>query len=74
MIADRDDRMPVILTPALEKVWLQPDGSVHLLCALLEPLPADDLVMYPISPRVNSVRADDPDLLTPVHLLVDPNR
>jgi len=68
------DRMPVILDRSVEKEWLKPSSSVDFLRALLQPLAADAMALYPVSPRVNSVGADDADLLTPVHVLVDPNR
>jgi putative SOS response-associated peptidase YedK len=33
---------------------------------LLKPFAADQMKMWPISPRVNSPKNDDPDILTPI--------
>ena len=33
---------------------------------LLNPFPADQMKMWPISPRVNSPKNDDPGILTPI--------
>jgi putative SOS response-associated peptidase YedK len=32
----------------------------------LKPFPSDRMKMWPISPRVNSPKNDDPDILTPI--------
>jgi putative SOS response-associated peptidase YedK len=60
------DRMPVILQPEEEKVWLseQPDREKHL--SLLRPFPTDQLKMYPVSTLVNSPRNNVPEVLYPV--------
>jgi putative SOS response-associated peptidase YedK len=39
------------------------DGDLK---ALLKPFPADQMRIWPISPRVNSPRNDDPDIVTPI--------
>jgi putative SOS response-associated peptidase YedK len=60
LIAPVHDRMPVVLPPARLSEWLR-DGDPAIM------VPADDalLVATAVSPRVNSVRNDDPDCLTP---------
>ena len=46
--------------------WLDPTAEdVDALSALLVSAPNDAFVSLPVSPRVNSVRNDDPSLLQP---------
>jgi putative SOS response-associated peptidase YedK len=63
LVASIHDRMPVILAPADYDRWLgiEPDPR-----DLLKSFPPDLMRMWPVSTRVNSVRNDDPDLLTPM--------
>jgi len=61
------DRMPVILHPYEYGEWLDrnttnPAGLVHLF----HPYPADLMEMWPVSPMVNSVKNESPDLVVPV--------
>ncbi len=61
------DRMPVILPPHLEALWL--DHNVQdpgLLSSVLVPYPADAMRAYEVSPLVNSVRNNGPELLAPL--------
>jgi putative SOS response-associated peptidase YedK len=61
------DRMPVILRPDDEPLWL--DHSVtdtRDLVSLLVPSPAESMEAYPVSRRVNVPTVDDPALLAPV--------
>lgn len=60
------DRMPAIVAPDQWDLWLNPSpADAGELIALLEP--RDDLALdaYAVSPLVNSVRNDGPDLLLP---------
>ena len=52
--------MPVILPPDAYEVWLDP-AVQHpgRLQSLLRPYPAEGMVAYPVSMRVNSPRHDD---------------
>lgn len=63
MMAEIHDRMPVILAPEDYREWLgeEPDPA-HLL----KPYPADDMVMWPVSTRVNSPKNNDPDIIVEV--------
>jgi putative SOS response-associated peptidase YedK len=54
------DRMPVVLAPDQVDRWLRRGDP-----GLLRPAPDDTLVATPVSPRVNSVRNDDPACLEP---------
>lgn len=59
-------RMPVILSPTDWDLWLDPQvDDLGVLQSLLRPAPAECVRAYPISPLVNSVRNDGPELLIP---------
>lgn len=55
------DRMPVILHPENEHLWLHSENTEELF-ALLKPYPAELMESYPISDRINSVTQDDAQL------------
>jgi putative SOS response-associated peptidase YedK len=61
------DRMPVILQPEDWSAWLDP-GELEAaeLGSLLTPAPVELLHSYPVSPAVNSNRADGPELVEPL--------
>ena len=57
------ERMPVIIERSDWKVWLgEEDGDVT---ALLRPLAADRLRVWPVDRKVNNVRNDGPELIEP---------
>jgi putative SOS response-associated peptidase YedK len=59
--------MPAILEPAAVSRWLDPNAAgAEPLLALLRPYAAEDLVVYPVSPRVNQVTYDQPDCVIAV--------
>jgi len=60
VVAALHDRMPVILKPDDYDRWLgeEPDPA-----DLIRPYPADDLVAWPVSKRVNTPENDDPSIL-----------
>jgi putative SOS response-associated peptidase YedK len=63
------DRMPVIVERADWPLWLgEADGDVT---ALLRPLPADRLRIWPVERTVNNVRNDGPELLAPCSLPIE---
>jgi hypothetical protein len=55
--------MPVILPEEDHAKWLREteDGDLK---ALLKPFPADQMRIWPISPRVNSPKNHDPDIVS----------
>lgn len=60
-------RMPVVLPDEQAMArWLDPEADPEALRALLQPLPEQDTVVYPVSERVNQARNDGPELLAPV--------
>lgn len=50
------DRMPVIITKAKEKVWLDPSTDPRELLELLHPIPSELIQTHPVSTFVNSTR------------------
>ena len=61
------DRMPVILPPHLEALWLDPTvEDPAVLSQVLNPYPDELMQMYPVSTLVNSVANNSPQLLTPM--------
>ncbi len=60
------DRMPAILLPELEKTWLDDDAlSLSQIDDILLPYPDENLKMYPVSPKINSVKNNDKTLIEP---------
>jgi putative SOS response-associated peptidase YedK len=66
LVAPIHDRMPIVLEPADWDAWLAEETSVLDLRPLLRPLAAQALAMHPVSPAVNSVRNQGPELLIPI--------
>jgi putative SOS response-associated peptidase YedK len=61
------DRMPVILPDEVWGEWLDPaNEDIGALQSLLVPFAAEQLHAFPVSPLVNNVRNDSPELLEPV--------
>ena len=60
------NRMPVIVRPEDYDRWLDPESDFKSAEAVLSrPLPADRMVAYRISTKVNNVRNEGPDLIAP---------
>ncbi len=57
------NRMPVILRPEHERPWLDGTAPGGDWSEVLGPYPAEQMMAYPVSPRVNSPRNDDPEVL-----------
>ncbi len=67
MLAPIHDRMPVILPPDAYTVWLDSAvRDVERAQALLTHYPADAMMAYPVSTRVNNPAHDLPDLVEPL--------
>lgn len=66
LVADIHDRMPVILRPEDEAVWLNRElRDPARLLPLLQPYPARKMTAYPVSPLVGNVKNDSPACLEP---------
>jgi putative SOS response-associated peptidase YedK len=57
------DRMPVILSDEEADAWMLPNEDVKKLGQLLVPAPERLLIATAVSPRANSVKNDDPNVL-----------
>ncbi|MHC4447786.1 MAG: SOS response-associated peptidase [Planctomycetota bacterium] len=69
LVRSLHDRMPLILDPKDFDLWLDPDmRDPERLQTLLKAIAAasEDLVAYPVSPRVNTPANDDPACLQAV--------
>jgi putative SOS response-associated peptidase YedK len=60
------DRMPAILLPEQEKLWIDPSLSSSEALQLIIPYPDETTEIYRVSERVNRVGENDPDLVRPV--------
>ena len=69
LCAELHNRMPVILAPEVWPAWLgeEPADEPHLK-SFLAPYPSDDMICWPVSPRVGNVKNNDPSLVEPVVL------
>jgi len=66
LISTIHNRMPAILKPEDEAVWLDPTSSVTGAAHLLKPYPAGEMEYYPVSTAVNSPKFDDPSCVIPI--------
>jgi len=67
IVADVHDRMPVLLDPRTYETWLDPDEHrPEILMALLHAKGGDDLVVTPVSTRVNNPRNEGPENVRPL--------
>jgi putative SOS response-associated peptidase YedK len=73
LIAPIHDRMPIVLEPGDWDAWLAAETSILELRPMLRPLPAEELAMHPVSPSVNNVRNQGPELLVPIGPAVSPS-
>lgn len=58
-------RMPVILNPKNEKLWLSGDADPETLMKLLAPYDSAAMKRYEVSPRVNSAANEGPECVAP---------
>ncbi|GKU78518.1 SOS response-associated peptidase [Paenibacillus sp. L3-i20] len=64
VVAPIHDRMPVILQPEQESLWLDRQlQNVAILSSMLQPYPSELLEAYPVGNAVGNVRNDDPSLV-----------
>ena len=64
LIKPLHERMPVILHPQEYDIWLDREtNNPEMLKRFYQPYPADNMEMYPVSPLVNSAKADSPELI-----------
>ena len=66
LMANIHDRMPAILLPDQEKIWLDNELPAKDVLQMIIPYPDDELVAYPVSKAVGNVRNNDASLLLEV--------
>ena len=71
LVSEIHDRMPVILDPDVESVWLDPDmDDTIALSELLVPYPSELMTAYEVSRIVNSAANDVPECIAPIGRLL----
>ncbi|MCZ6694872.1 MAG: SOS response-associated peptidase [Bacteroidetes bacterium] len=60
-----NSRMPVILPSNYERNWLNDTESLEMLLDLLKPYQSEAMSYYTISPLVNSIKQDSPQIIQP---------
>ncbi|KPQ20072.1 MAG: hypothetical protein HLUCCX10_00460 [Algoriphagus marincola HL-49] len=63
LVSEVHDRMPVVLTQETEKKWLNNYSEEEELLEILKPFSANEMLSYPVSTLVNSVKNDSPALI-----------
>jgi putative SOS response-associated peptidase YedK len=67
LCAELHNRMPVVLKPDVWPAWLgEEPADVRDLKGMLAPYPSDEMIAWPVSPRVDNVRNNDSSLIEPV--------
>jgi putative SOS response-associated peptidase YedK len=67
VLAPIHDRMPVIIPPTAYSQWLDPElRDGESLSSLLVPFPPEDMLAFPVSPRVNAPTVDDETCIAPL--------
>jgi putative SOS response-associated peptidase YedK len=62
------DRMPVILDPSAEALWLEPTSSADALRSLFVPYASEQMEAFPVSPWVSDAKHQGPRCLEPVNV------
>jgi len=63
LVAEVHDRMPAIIKKEDEAKWMDKYSSESDLLSLLKSYPADEMNSFPVSPLVNNVGNDTPQIL-----------
>lgn len=66
LMKDIHDRMPAILLPEQEKIWLDSTLSANEVMKIIEPYPSDLMKAYKVSSAVGNVRNNNADLILPL--------
>jgi putative SOS response-associated peptidase YedK len=69
LCAELHNRMPVVLAPDAWPAWLgEEPAELPELKALLAAYPSDEMIAWPVSPRVGNVKNNDASLIEPIPL------
>ena len=67
LCAELHNRMPVVLKPAWWPAWPgEEPADAPSLKVLLAPYPSEEMIAWPVSPRVGNVKNNDPSLIEPI--------
>lgn len=67
------DRMPAILTPDMEKLWLEENVSATQLLDILQPYDPDQMKAHKVSKKIGNVRERGKELMEEVDENEEPN-
>ncbi len=65
IVSSIQERMPVLLSPQSEKIWLSPETPEDTLLKIISNSDTKDLNYYPVSPRIRQHDIDVPSLIVP---------
>jgi putative SOS response-associated peptidase YedK len=65
LTATLHNRMPVIVPRDRYTEWLSSETPAAQRASLLQPYPEEEMMAYPISPKVNSPKNVDPSVVEP---------
>ena len=65
LVAPIHNRLAIILPREVEREWIDPNNDVGHVVSLLKPYPSELMQTYEVSKRVNNVRNEDMELVTP---------
>ncbi|MCA0402254.1 MAG: SOS response-associated peptidase [Proteobacteria bacterium] len=69
LVAQFHDRMPVLLTHEQQQIWLDPQqNNAKPLQKVLVPRASEDMLMYPVTPKMNNWRYRDADAIKSIDL------
>ncbi|MHA7584137.1 SOS response-associated peptidase [Paenibacillus vandeheii] len=66
LMADIHDRMPVILRPQDEAIWLNKESDKESVLRLLSPYEAEEMIAYKVDSAVGNVRNNNEELIKEV--------
>jgi putative SOS response-associated peptidase YedK len=65
LVSTVNDRMPVLLTPQTEKIWLDASSEEADLLNCLAGYPSGQMSYYPVSPAISNMQKDVESLILP---------
>ncbi|MEP6734470.1 MAG: SOS response-associated peptidase [Chryseolinea sp.] len=65
LVVSVQERMPVVMNPAFEKIWLSKDSTELQLLNVLKPYAVEQMNYYPVSPGINDPGVNLPSMIIP---------
>jgi len=66
LISKLHDRMPAILQPKFEQLWINDSADLNAALETLQILPDKEIKMYEVSDNVHSYKNENPNLINPI--------